>query len=92
MLNMADSKTRRILFLFCLTLSVEITLGITNIDPEKKEMIDEFINSLLFDCDKHNVVGMNLAVVYNGETLYTTGYGLRNLGESKISKAEQNQI
>ena len=84
MFNMAESKRRRLFFLFCFTLNVEITFGITNIDPEKKELIDDFVNSLLFECDKHSVVGMNLAVVYNGETLYTTGYGLRNLGESKI--------
>ena len=58
--------------------------GIVNIDPEKKEKIDNFANSLLFDCDKHsNIVGMNLAVVYEGEILYTTGYGVKNLGRSK---------
>ena len=84
MFNMAESKRRRLFFLLCFALNVEITFGITNIDPEKKELIDEFVNSLLFGCDKHSVVGMNLAVVYNGEILYTTGYGLRNLGESKI--------
>ena len=53
-----------------------------NIDPEKQQLIDDFINSLLFDCQKHKIVGMNLAVVYQGETLYTTGYGVRNLGIS----------
>ena len=51
-----------------------------NLDPEKKELIDNFINGLLFDCEEHNVIGMNLAVVHDGEILYTTGYGLRNLG------------
>ena len=57
--------------------------GIVNIDPEKKEKIDNFANSLLFDCDKHsNIVGMNLAVVFEGEVLYTTGYGVKNLGKS----------
>ena len=56
--------------------------GIVNIDPEKKEKIDNFANSLLFDCDKHsNIVGMNLAVVFEGEVLYTTGYGVKNLGK-----------
>ena len=56
-------------------------LGIVNIDPEKKEQIDNFVNSLLSDCELHQkVVGMNLAVVHEGEILYTTGYGLRNLG------------
>ena len=74
-------ELRRIVVLsviiFCTTV-----YGITNIDPEKKEKIDDFINSLLFDCDKHsNVVGMNLAIVYEGEILYTTGYGLKNLGK-----------
>ena len=53
--------------------------GIDNIDPEKKENIDNFVNSLLLNCDKHsNVVGMNLAIVYEGEILYTTGYGVKN--------------
>ena len=56
--------------------------GIDNIDPEKKEKIDKFVNSLLSNCDKHsNVVGMNLAIVYEGEILYTTGYGVKNLGK-----------
>ena len=61
---------------------IKNVLGIINIDPEKKEQIDNFVNSLLSDCELHqNVVGMNLAVAYEGEILYTTGYGLRNLGE-----------
>ena len=60
---------------------VENVVGIVNMDPEKKEKIDNFVNSLLSDCDLHqNVVGMNLAIVYEGEILYTTGYGVRNLG------------
>ena len=55
--------------------------GIVNIDPEKKEKIDNFVNSLLSDCDKHqNVVGLGVAIVYEGEIIYTTGYGLKNLG------------
>ena len=60
--------------------------GIVNIDPEKKEKIDNFANSLLFDCDKHsNIVGMNFAVVFEGEVLYTTGYGVKNLGKSFLN-------
>ena len=56
--------------------------GIVNIDPEKKEKIDNFVNKLLFDCSRHrNIVGMNLAIVYEGEILYTIGYGVKNLGE-----------
>lgn len=55
--------------------------GIVNIDPEKRQQIDDFINSILFDCEKHDVVGMSLAIVYRGDTLYTTGYGLKDLGE-----------
>ena len=56
--------------------------GIVNIDPEKKEKIDNFVNSLLSECDRHsNVVGMNLAIVYEGEILYTTGYRMKNLGK-----------
>ena len=56
--------------------------GIVNIDPEKKAKIDDFVNSLLSECDRHsNVVGMNLAVVYEGDVLYTTGYGVKNLGK-----------
>ena len=73
-------KTTRAFFLLFVTINVNMLSGITNIDPEKRKQIDDFVNSLLFDCDKHNVVGMNLAVVHNGEILYTTGYGLRNLG------------
>ncbi len=58
-----------------------ITQGIVNIDQETKERIDSFVESLITDCDKHAIAGMNLAVVYNGDVLYTTGYGVRNLGE-----------
>ena len=55
--------------------------GIVNIDPEKKEKIDNFVNSLLSECDEHrNVAGLSLAIVYEGEILYTTGYGVKNLG------------
>ena len=61
-------------------------IGIVNIDPEKKEKIDNFANSLLFECDKHNVVGMNLAVVHEGEVLYTTGYGVKNLGNFCLNR------
>ena len=66
--------------LLCFVNLLQPSKGLTNIDPEKQQLIDDFINSLLFDCEKHNVVGMNLAVVHQGETLYTTGYGVRNLG------------
>ena len=83
-------KMTRVFFLLCLILNVKIISGIINIDPGKKEQIDDFINSLLFDCDKHNVVGMNLAIVHNGEILYTTGYGLRNLGEHDILNSKGN--
>ena len=74
-------ELRRIVVLSVIIFCTSVYV-ITNIDPEKKEKIDDFINSLLFDCDKHsNVVGMNLAIVYEGEILYTTGYGVKNLGK-----------
>ena len=65
------------IIIFCARIS-----AIINIDPERKEKIDNFVNSLLFDCNRHrNIVGMNLAIVYEGEILYTTGYGVKNLGK-----------
>ena len=65
----------------CVVIFCTTVYGIVNIYPEKKEKIDNFVNSLLSECDKHrNVVGMNLAIVYEGEILYTTGYGVKNLG------------
>ena len=68
--------------LLCVIIFCTIASGITNIDPEKKGKIDNFVNKLLFYCDKHkNVVGMNLAVVYEGKILYTTGYGVKQLGK-----------
>ena len=71
--------TKRVL---CFIVLLPCVCGIDNIDPEKKEKIDNFVNSLLLDCDKHsNIVGMNLAIVYEGEILYTTGYSLKNLGK-----------
>ena len=67
--------------LLILLICIECVIGIVNINKKKKEKIDNFVNSLLFDCDRHsNVVGMNLAIVYEGEILYTTGYGVKNLG------------
>ena len=51
--------------LICVIIFCTTVYGIVNIDPEKKEKIDNFVNTLLFDCDRHsNVVGMNLAIVY----------------------------
>ena len=41
--------------------------GIVKINSEKKEKIDNFVNSLLSECDKYKTVaGMSLAVVHNG--------------------------
>ena len=77
---MAELRIRRIVVL-CVVIFCTTVNGIVNIDPEKKEKIDNFVNSLLSECDRHsNVVGMNLAIVYEGEILYTTGYGVKNLG------------
>lgn len=55
--------------------------GVANLDPEKQRRIDEFALSLIRDCDEHDIAGLNLAVVQGGAVLYTTGYGVRNLGE-----------
>ena len=77
MASTAISKSSLVLYFLSV---VQQCTGIVNIDPEKKQQIDDFINSVLFDCEKHNIVGMNLAIVFQGETLYTTGYGLRDLG------------
>ena len=79
---MAAANMNKWFLWFCVLLNIGNIDGIVNIDPEKKEQIDHFVNSLLFECDKHNVVGMNLVVVYEGEILYTTVYGLRNIGAS----------
>ena len=74
------AELRRLLVLCMVIFCTTFVNGIVNIDPEKKEKIDNFVNSLLSECDRHsNVVGMNLAIVYEGEILYTTGYGVRNL-------------
>ena len=54
--------------------------GIVNIDEERRQLIDEFVESVIFDCDIHNIVSMNLGVVYKGEVAYTTGYGVKDLG------------
>ena len=69
-----------ILTLFC----VVYVSGIENIDADKKQKIDDFINSLLFSCGRHHYAGMNLAIVYQGEIAYTTGYGARNLGMNLV--------
>ena len=62
-----------------MTLFIVNTNGIENIDEVKKQKIDDFINSLLFSCDLNHFAGANLALVYQGEVVYTTGYGVRNL-------------
>ena len=68
--------------LLCVIIFCASAFGIINIDLEKKEKIDNFVNKLLFDCDRQqNVVGMNLAVVYEGKILYTTGYGVKKLSK-----------
>ena len=54
--------------------------GIVNIDEERRQLIDEFVESVIFDCEEHDIVSMNLAVVYKGEVAYTTGYGVKDLG------------
>ena len=54
--------------------------GIVNIDEDTKQLIDEFVESVIFDCERHSIVSMNLAVVYKGEVAYTTGYGVKDLG------------
>ena len=50
-----------------ITLFIVNTSGIENIDEAKKQKIDDFINSLLFSCDRNHFAGANLAVVYRGE-------------------------
>ena len=61
------------------TLFIVNTNGIENIDEAKKQKLDDFINSVLFSCDRNHFAGANLAVVYQGEAVYTTGYGVRHL-------------
>ena len=51
-----------------------------NIDEDTKQLIDEFVESVIFDCERHSIVSMNLAVVYKGEVAYTTRYGVKDLG------------
>ena len=72
----------RIIVLYCAIILSKNARGIVNIDEENKQKIDSFVNSLLFECDKYrNVAGMTLAIVHKGEILYTTGYGVKNLGK-----------
>ncbi len=51
-----------------LTFASLIPSSIAALDNQLKEEIDAFIENILTCRD---IVGMNLAVVYNGETLYT---------------------
>ena len=75
----------RRMFVLYVVIFYTTVYGITNIDPEKKEKIDNFINSLLSECDSHrNVVGLGLAIVHEGEIIYTTGYGVKNLGRHSV--------
>lgn len=74
----------KLLLALCVLNTIRESHGVVNIDPEKKQQIDDFINGIVFNCERHNIAGMNLAVVYQGETLYTTGYGLKNLGKTCI--------
>ena len=68
-----------------MTLFIVNTNGIENIDEVKKQKIDYFINSLLFSCDRNHFAGANLALVYQGEVVYTTGYGVRHLRKKNIN-------
>ena len=64
--------------------SISSINGKVNISKEKRQKIDGFIDSLLFSCERHSFAGANLAIVYQGEIVYTTGYGVRNLGQTFI--------
>ena len=68
-----------------ITLLIVNTNGIENIDEVKKQKIDDFINSLLFSCDRNNFAGANLALIYQGQVVYTTGYGVRHLRKKNIN-------
>ena len=60
----------RIIVVFCVIFLSNYARGIVNIDQEKKQKIDNFVNSLLSECDRYrNVVGMTLAIVHKGEIL-----------------------
>ena len=71
-----------LLLLFLLFVFAEKSTGISKIVDEKKHKIDDFMNSLFFSCDRHSFAGANLAIVHQGEIVYTTGYGVRNLGKT----------
>ena len=58
--------------------------GISKIVDEKKHKIDDFMKSLFFSCERHSFAGVNLAIVHQREIVYTTGYGVRNLGKTPI--------
>ena len=71
----------------CVILITLFTLNINgkeNIDEVKKQKIDNFINSLLFSCERNHFAGANLALVYQGEVVYTTGYGVPHLRKKNI--------
>ncbi|CAH1783953.1 unnamed protein product, partial [Owenia fusiformis] len=59
-------------------LLIVMLLGIAQaqIDPQKKEDIDTFVEEII-QC--RGKVGMNLAIVQDGTPLYTTGYGYADL-------------
>ena len=71
---------RQILLFLIFCSIVNECYGVVNIDEGTKKLIDEFVESVIFDCEKHDIVSMNLAVVSNGEVAYTTGYGVKDLG------------
>ncbi len=65
--------------------------GVVNIDEETRQLIDEFVRSVIFDCRRHDIVSMNLAVVHRGEVAYTTAYGVKDLGKiSSLSVAKSD--
>lgn len=66
--------------------------AIVNIDQETKERIDNFVESLITDCENNDIAGMNLAVVHEGDILYTTGYGVKDLGNKpRIFPSQSNK-
>ena len=73
---------RGLLLLLLLFVFAEKSNGISKIVDETKHKIDDFMNSLFFSCDRHSFAGVNLAIVHQGEIVYTTGYGVRNLGKN----------
>jgi CubicO group peptidase (beta-lactamase class C family) len=71
------------LLLICLALSSVFGLSSSQLDPSTQKEIDDLIQNEMFTKGKTSAAG--LAIVQDGQVLYTQGYGQRDIENSIVA-------